>query len=409
MKITRPELELADGAARAFATVTWEDNDRPPLEIYFETDQPHCEVLAADPNAFLTAAFVPAFYHGERRVAIEGVICPVLEEGLSGAAQLLGEWYRLPSTYTRPVIEPTGRHALAPVSPPRTGLFLSGGVDSTFTLWNNRRLYPPDHPASFRDAIYAYGVDMAGIQGRDRRGVYEAGSRAMEPVAKEAGLELIRVRTNIKHLDDRYEFFVGWSTAAILAAIGHAFCGRLSGVSIAATGDTRCLPPWGTHPLLDPLYSSSGLQLRHDGLRWLRIDKVRALLEWETALSNLRVCFNYDRLPEGQLNCGVCNKCAHTMLEILAAGGDLAKVASFPQDALTPQAVRDTVFVHDWLDARYVADLIDPLDAIGRGDLADVLRRKMNQHRRSQALGRSFGVLRRLRRLLRAGPRPPRA
>jgi hypothetical protein len=146
--------------------------------------------------------------------------------------------------------------------------------------------------------------------------------------------------------------------------------------------ENDCRLPMGSHPMLDPLYGSSNLEVKHNGAGYPRLDKVRALMDWDVALRDLRVCFSYDRMPGGQLNCGKCNKCAHTMLEILTAGGDFSKVASFPQQEFTPEWVRDSVTVRDRLDEQYLLDLIDPLCAIGRGDLAGVLRKKLSWYRR---------------------------
>ena len=57
--------------------------------------------------------------------------------------------------------------------------------------------------------------------------------------------------------------------------------------------------------------------LIHDGARHARFQKVRELASWPTALAALRVCPGN---PGNELNCGVCEKCLRTRLELLAAG-----------------------------------------------------------------------------------------
>ena len=402
MKISQPCLERTGDVTRACAVVTWEDCDRPEREVFFETDAPYQDSLCASPNAFLTGAFVPALHHGERRIAVDGPICPALEEGLFAVAQLLRQWYGPPRVC--PVIEPTERRIGLPEAPPRAGLFLSGGVDSLYMLRRNRLDYPRDHPASFRDALYAYGVDMAGVVGRNREAVYEDGRRALQPIVEETGLRLIPVRTNIKHLDGRWSFYGREFAGAILAAIAQAFSPRFSSVSIAATACAESLCPYGSHPLLDPMFSSSSVQVRHENISRHRFKKVKALVHWETALANLRVCFHYP-FPPGQVNCGVCSKCTRTALEILAAGGDLRRVPTLPFDDLTPQMVAARVAVTDEQNLVFTRDLIAPLEAIGRSDLADVLKAKLRRHQialaRQSASALARGIARRIKAQLR--------
>src|SRR5690349_8585858 len=105
------------------ADVRWEDTDRPPLDLYVRGPD-----LRADPNGFLLLCFLPAWQAGERRVAIEGGICPVLKANLSAAAQTLARWHRMGAT---PAIEgPTETR----LPQGRIGQFLSGGVDSLASL-----------------------------------------------------------------------------------------------------------------------------------------------------------------------------------------------------------------------------------------------------------------------------------
>src|SRR5690606_28784571 len=78
--------------ARVTATVTWEDCDRPPHEMYFETDEQFATALSFNPNAFLTACVLPAMRHGEERVLVEGQVCPELLDGLTTAMAWIRYW-----------------------------------------------------------------------------------------------------------------------------------------------------------------------------------------------------------------------------------------------------------------------------------------------------------------------------
>src|SRR4029078_454714 len=87
-----------------------------------------------------------------------------------------------------------------------------------------------------------------------------------------------------------------------------------------ASDDARSgLGPWGSHPLLDPLFGTSALRFVHDGLGASRARKARPTRPTELARRHLFVCDNPnpgDPLP----NCGRCEKCLRTMTELLFAG-----------------------------------------------------------------------------------------
>ena len=78
-----------------------------------------------------------------------------------------------------------------------------------------------------------------------------------------------------------------------------------------------------------------------------------------------------------KLNCGRCEKCVRTMLE-LEALGLLDKTRAFEADQVDPA----------WLDAfsitirvrePFYQELISPLNARGRTDLAEVIEAKLKQ------------------------------
>ena len=77
------------------------------------------------------------------------------------------------------------------------------------------------------------------------------------------------------------------------------------------------LEPCGSHPLLDPLWSTEHLQIVHDGCEATRIEKVRKIAQHEVALKKLRVCWEN---KENAYNCGVCEKCIRTMISLYAIG-----------------------------------------------------------------------------------------
>jgi hypothetical protein len=119
---------------------------------------------------------------------------------------------------------------------------------------------------------------------------------------------------------------------AALAAVAHALAPNHGKVYIASSQSYANLHPWGSHPLLDPLWSSEAVQIVHDGGE-TRMNKLRVLVQYPEVLARLRVCWE----NPGSYNCGLCGKCVRTMLGLYALG--VEHCAAFP-DTLTPRLVR---------------------------------------------------------------------
>jgi hypothetical protein len=86
---------------------------------------------------------------------------------------------------------------------------------------------------------------------------------------------------------------------------------------IASSYDIPHLHPCGSHPLLDPEYSSYGMRIRHRDYEMSRLEKIKIVSQWDIAFQNFRVCLA--NVPD-RLNCGKCEKCVRTMTELTALG-----------------------------------------------------------------------------------------
>ena len=93
MKIHNVQRSTAGDRARISATIVWEDCDRPPQDIYYEVALPFAGGLSCSLQAFAVAALIPAIRHGERRMKIDGAICPELRDGLDVAMGWLHHWH----------------------------------------------------------------------------------------------------------------------------------------------------------------------------------------------------------------------------------------------------------------------------------------------------------------------------
>jgi len=360
------------GRPRVAARVEWEDRERPPIDLFFETSPEAGEHLAPSPDALVAACFLPATRHGERRIAVDGPVCPRLQEGLRTIARLLEGWFARP--HPIPVIEPTaGFRAPFPRRPRRSAFFFTGGVDSTHLLLRNRREFPADHPDRFQDALAVVGLYAPDqFSGDDVFALYRRAIDALRELAVEARIDLVPVATNVTALEPEIEFIAEESLSSALAACAHLFASRWSDVSLASGRDVSTLVPLGTHPLIDPYLSSAAIEIRHVGIAFTRPDRLREVCEWDEALHRLIVCMAGP--PPPFLNCGRCEKCLRTMTA-LAGLGRLAEARQFPARELSPETI--DAFPLGPHHAPYWRALLPLLHEGGRSDLAAAVERRL--------------------------------
>lgn len=396
MKIENLRTEKRDKRMAVLATVTWEDSDRPPQTLFFETDAAYADSLTCNPNAFLIACAVPALHFRERRILLEEAVCPELVDGLTTAMHWLRHWYYEPERRMVVIEARKQGNVSSSPNPKRAGTFFSGGVDSFATLELNRRNFQDSHPWSIKDGLISFGLEL------DRPEAFDHVLDVLKQAAPAAGVELIPVNTNAYleyREEDRkvgFDFWVYKFQGAVLAAIAHAFAKRLGVMSIAATYDLSYLSVWGSHPLLDPNYSSVDLRIRHDGLVLSRLQKVELIKDWDLALEHLRVCNQGARYEAGNLNCGRCEKCIRTALEMLAVDR-LDRCAALPYNDVTEDMVRQSANIHsDYNESNYI-ELIPALNRRGRKDLVRAVEYQIDKyHAKASIIDPLFQKIRQL-------------
>jgi hypothetical protein len=368
-------LVVKSDARLISATVSWEDCGYPQQELTFEVSDGGYDRAAGEPcaDAFLTACFPLAAVHGESRLRIERKPCPMLVEGLYTAHAWWASWGGMPAPPPR--IEAFGPAAGKPVMrAPRGVGFLSGGVDSLHMLMRNHRLYRPEDPAYIRDALFIHGFDI-GKRARDpEEDRFRTALHHLQPLVEEAGLRLIECRTNLRHLPSKPDFWYYRHNGAALAAVGHASIPETAFLFIGASHDIANPVPIGSHPAVDGLFSRQRIKVIHDGARFARFEKVRELASWPAALSALRVCPGN---PGTDLNCGVCEKCLRTRLELLAAGVEETPALG---PSLTPIELWEELGPVGDRAITY-QDLLEPLRARELTELCQVLEGKIRVYR----------------------------
>ncbi|MFH1985142.1 MAG: hypothetical protein ABIL58_25165 [Pseudomonadota bacterium] len=373
MRISDISVTTHPGRSRLAARLCWEDTPRPDDYVFFETTAAFGQDLADGAEAFAVGCLVPALHFGERRLAVDQGLCPGLKEGLATAMGILAHWSG--GRYRPLVIEAADRPPALPPEPGsfRAGLCLSGGIDSLAALRLNRLHYRPEDPWYVEDGLMVHGFDIGGVVARGAKyPVFDRAVVAMETVAADAGITLVPVYTNVRHLCDQRDLWLNYFFGAVLAAAGHAMAGRLELLFIASSYHIPHLHPCGSHPILDPEYSSQRLSIRHRDLALSRLDKHRIVADWPAAFNNFRVCLA--NVPD-RLNCGRCEKCVRTMTELTAIGR-LQDTRAFVEDRVTPEHF-EGFDITIWGRDHFYRELLEPLAAQGRGDLVATIRKKL--------------------------------
>jgi hypothetical protein len=340
-------------------------------------------ILEASSEAFIACSLVPAMASGVG-VELEGPASARLVSALPTLVEILTAWNTQLTRVSFPSLIPVAKQRS---SPGRVGAFFSGGVDSLHTFL--------EHRDEVTDLIFVHGFDIP-LENVD---LLRQAAGSVEAVASEFGVGVVHVETNLKPFMNT---FVNWGLTGhgvAIATIGHLLAPVFERLYIASSVHFSDLFPWGTHPLLDPLWNSEVLEFVHHGCGARRIEKVELLAGFDAALNNLRVCHwgLHSFEPEGAYNCGRCEKCVRTMVSLEAAG-KLSQCKSFdrPLDSASVGELST--------EPKILAFFLENLEALRkRGTRPDLQRALERCLRRPTWLNRTRGRARRALRRIRAG------
>jgi hypothetical protein len=215
-----------------------------------------------------------------------------------------------------------------PPRPARSAAFFSGEVDSFYTYLKHKT--DPVRANRIATFILVSGFDV------NRRNVqlWNRTLKNIRSVAETDEVELIVASSNIQ---DLVEPILLWDYAhgGCLAAVGLFLRGGFHQIYIPSTHSVAEQIPWGSNLALDGHWSTEGTAFIHDGTEATRIQKVISqIARSPLALEHLRVCFANE--PD-TYNCGKCDKCLRTMINLYVAGV-LEKCDTFPHH-IDPQLV----------------------------------------------------------------------
>lgn len=313
MLVSDIRLTEVDDGRELSARITMDRLDTDGLRIWFRaTDDYAPRELDASP--FLPGLLVTAMWWNEKLV----IDAPVSSRLLAAVEQAMAAYRCLyPSLPAIGVYAPS--HELSPGERATACLF-SRGVDSWYSVLTNLEATQATRPP-LSHLVYVPSIDfMYGAANRARS--IEATRRA----ADEVGCKLVLLESNLRTFTERFQEWgitCGGGLAGMSLFLGERFSYILLAASFPLTAPACC----GSHPALDPCFSTERTEIVHDGATATRVDKVRYLATRPVALENLKVCYQEDI----EHNCGRCAKCVLTMLELQASGAlDAAPVFDTP-------------------------------------------------------------------------------
>lgn len=234
-------------------------------------------------------------------LVIDGAVDTVARAKADQAQQVLAGWF---PQWTRVAVSATEGAATID-RPAGVGAFFSGGLDSLYTAIT--RSHEITH------LIFVLGFD---VQLRDpARAARVLG--ATRRAARILGKPLIEVRTNLRHVSDTLAPWYAAYHGAAMGAVAQSLGDHIGTVLIPSSWPVGRGPVQGSHPDLDHLWSSSRVKVVHDITDADRIDKARVLAAHPGMLENLRVCWQN---AGSEINCGECEKCIRTAINLIAAG-----------------------------------------------------------------------------------------
>jgi hypothetical protein len=318
-------------------------------ELWFETSA-ELDVPFAEP--FLIPAVLAGMALGQP-VESEAPVSKRLLDRLADVQRLYAAWF--PWLRVVEVIAPVARSAVAGSPPGGAATFFSGGVDSFATVVRHR--------SELTGLILMRGSDVA----LSNDAQWDVVMRRCRRAADELGLPLVTVATNVRGLTEAAGQWDVVGHGAGLAAIAQLFQRQYGRVFIASSSTMADLFPWGSHPLLDPMFSTDRTAIEHDGVWLTRLDKAKLIAADEVAMRHVRVCIK----QTGAYNCGNCEKCLRTAVNLHLAGA-LGRCQSFPYDSL-PLDRLATLWVPDEHSVAFLQENISAARVAGDYDLLELL------------------------------------
>lgn len=295
---TSPSYREDNNSGQHSVTFSIECGDSSSKEIWYRFSS---GPISDTHDFLLPVCLVPAMTN-QSSLKVPGQISAQLLRGVENIQQVFKTWN---SKFTILEVETDGISQKRAEPGGKVASFFSGGVDSAYTLLK--------HLDEIDSIIFVHGFDIP----LANQALRAEASTAIKTIARKLGKAIIEVETNLREFSDLYARWGEDYNGAALAGIALLLSPQFRKIYIAASHTYKDLFPWGSHPLLDNLWSTESVQIVHDGCGANRVEKTALIANNDVILEHLRVCWENRR---GAYNCCECEKCLRTMINLKAIG-----------------------------------------------------------------------------------------
>lgn len=283
--------------------------------VFFSFDKKYEDFLCCDSSPFAATLLIPSMYLGQD-LFIEGSISEALYSGMIRTMDTMLGWniglHKI-NIQAQTILKDEFK-------PSMVATFFSGGVDSFYTYLKHKS----DVADQIDHFVLIRGTDIE----LENSELWNVVRNNVQDITKIENISLIDVETNIQSILEPI-LSPEISHGGTLAAVALCLRSGIRKIYIPASWSSEdILLPWGSHPDIDKNWSTETLLFEHDGFESNRVNKVlRFVGQSPLALEHLRVCFMN---VKNTYNCGKCEKCLRTMMNLYAVGR-LSEAKTFPR------------------------------------------------------------------------------
>lgn len=242
----------------------------------------------------------------------------------------------------------------------------SGGVDSVFTL--------VEHAGCLTHLLTMSCFDKHGaLDALSSSRAFEAQTAHLRDFAVAMGKEMVAIETNAYEWCVAERLLWDYVHGAVLCCTAVAL--GVSCFYVPSSGTVRDLEPWGSHPLLDPRFSTAQTQVVHDAIDYRRSDKLARIAEVPDALERLQVCWH-----SSEKNCGTCSKCLRTMVTLNLLGVRSSRLPDVDPAAALNGPLKSVAIGNDIL-----WDMMHLAHSAARMDVAAILANRLRKAKIAKA------------------------
>jgi hypothetical protein len=352
------------------------DNGR-SQEIWFELPSKFESSISDRGEPWLVLLFPCAIATGEH-IQIDLPVDPTLIYNLRGIWRVWQSWY----SWVNP-IKIKAHEEPSPDCGAEAALFFSGGVDSYFSLIGAHSHANEFSHASLTSLLMVWGFDISLSSPNEFARSCEIGEQATRQFNK----QFIPIATNLRDLDGFGNRWGGLSHGAALASIGHLVSNKFNHILIGSTHNYSHLSPWGSHPLVDPQFSSANTAIIHYGAASTRVEKMERICAVPEAARALRVCYKL----QSASNCSRCSKCLRTMVTFdLLEKQDLAESFDWSEYSLERVA---HVFLRNKNDTDFALEIREAALERNRPDIVCAIDKSLRRSKGFRAIERALTTL----------------